>query len=106
MTDQKQDTLPPRAACRLLRVARHCSLFVGALPLLHAASVAAALIPTANITNNATPNVASQLAVDVSQANVAADEVRFKVDNIGPVSSNLTEVYWDDDLNLRRPEFT
>lgn len=49
------------------------------------------------ITNNGSDNPEAQFSVDVSES---AGRVLFKLSNAGPLASNVTEVYWDDDNTL------
>ncbi len=49
------------------------------------------------ITSNGSENPESQISVDVSDS---SGRVLFKFSNAGPIASNITEIYWDDDLPL------
>jgi len=64
------------------------------------AQVEAATISFTRITSNAATDIASQFSLEVDQSGVAADEVRFKLSGSGPLSFEVGEVYWDDDLGL------
>ncbi len=73
-------------------------LVVVPLACLLLAQIASAdlVLSMQRITSNSATDIANQLQVSVDQLNVSSDQVRFKISNLGPLSSEVAEIYWED----------
>jgi hypothetical protein len=65
--------------------------------VLLANECSAAMFSFERITSNGAENPESQISVDVSDS---GGRILFKFSNPGPMASNITEIYWDDDAPL------
>jgi hypothetical protein len=73
-------------------------LFITAIVCLSLSRMASAglVLPFTRITSDSAIDISSQLQLEVDQTNVGPSQVRFKISNLGPVTSNIAEIYWQD----------